>query len=54
MSGLKVFISYSSDDKFVGRLFKQYFENYSGFSVFLAHEDISPALEWELKIIKNL
>lgn len=54
MKKLKVFISYSSDDKFIGGLFKQCFENYAGFSVFLAHEDIFPALEWELKIIKNL
>lgn len=54
MSQLKVFISYSSQDKNLGGLFKQCFEEYAGFSVFLAHEDISPALEWEFKIIKNL
>ncbi len=54
MESLKVFISYSSKDKELGRLFKTYFENYAGFSVFLAHEDISPATEWELKIIKEL
>ncbi|VVA44151.1 conserved hypothetical protein [Candidatus Roizmanbacteria bacterium] len=54
MSQLKVFISYSSLDKSLAGLFKQCFENYAGFSVFLAHEDISPALDWELKIIKNL
>lgn len=54
MNQLKVFISYSSEDRFLGRFFKQSFENYVGFSVFLAHEDISPATEWELKIIKEL
>jgi hypothetical protein len=54
MDLLKVFISYSSQDKVLGGLFKQCFENYAGFSVFLAHEDISPALEWELKIVKKL
>jgi len=54
MEQLKVFISYSSQDKSLAGLFKQCFENYAGFSVFLAHEDISPASEWEIKIIKNL
>jgi hypothetical protein len=54
MGQLKVFISYSSQDKSLAGLFKQCFEEYAGFSVFLAHEDIAPALEWELKIIKNL
>lgn len=54
MSQLKVFISYSSQDKNLSGLFKQYFEDYACFSVFLAHEDIAPALEWELKVIKNL
>ena len=54
MDQLKVFISYSSEDRFLGRVFKQSFENYAGFSVFLAHEDISPATEWELKIIKEM
>jgi hypothetical protein len=51
---LKVFISYSSQDNHIGGLFKQCFLDYVGFSVFLAHEDIAPALEWELKIIKNI
>lgn len=54
MNQLKVFVSYSSQDKSLAGLFKQCFENYAGFSVFLAHEDISPALDWELNIIKNL
>jgi len=54
MGIFKVFISYSSHDKQLGGLFKQSFEKYAGFSVFLAHDDISPALEWEVKIIKNL
>lgn len=54
MNQLKVFISYSSEDKRLGRLFKTCFENYAGFLVFLAHEDILPATEWELKIIKEL
>lgn len=54
MKNLKVFISYSSQDKYLSGLFKRCFEEYAGFSVFLAHEDIVPALEWELKIIKNL
>ena len=54
MNQLKTFISYSSEDKLIGKLFKRCFENYAGFSVFLAHEDIAPATEWELKIAKNL
>jgi hypothetical protein len=54
MKILKVFISYSSLDGRIAGLFKKCFEEYAGFSIFLAHEDIAPALEWELKIIKNL
>lgn len=54
MSRLNVFISYSSQDKLLAGLFKQSFEKYAGFSVFLAHEDIAPALEWQIKIIKKL
>lgn len=54
MARLRIFISYSSKDKILSGLFKQCFETYTGFQVFLAHDDISPALEWELEIIKNL
>ena len=54
MKQLKIFISYSSQDKLIAGSFKRYFEEYAGFLVFLAHEDIAPALEWELKIIRNL
>lgn len=54
MKHLKVFISYSSDDKKLARLFKSCFITYAGFLVFLAHEDIVPASEWELKIIEEL
>lgn len=54
MNRLKVFISYSSKDSYLAHSFKTFFKDYAGFSVFLAHEDIFPATEWEVKIVNEL
>ena len=50
---LHVFISYSSVDKVYAGELKDYLKGY-GLSVFLAHEDIRPTLDWQKEILKNL
>lgn len=50
---IRVFVSYSSEDKRLAGYLKSYLENY-GLSVFLAHEDIQPTVEWEDEILHNL
>jgi hypothetical protein len=53
MDSLRIFFSYSTDDKnIVGRLKEQL--EFQGFEVFLAHDDIKPSVEWQYDIIKNL
>ncbi len=42
---MKVFLSYSDEDKALSGKIKQELEDY-GLSVFLAHEDIEPLAEW--------
>lgn len=50
---IKIFLSYSTDNKEgVGRI-KTWLTNF-GFEAFLAHEDITPSLEWQNEIIVNL
>lgn len=50
---IQVFISYSSEDKFLAGRIKRILEGY-GLSVFLAHDDIPPICEWQEEISKNL
>lgn len=50
---LHVFISYSSTDKVYAGELKDFLQIY-GLSVFLAHEDIRPTLDWKEEIIRNL
>jgi len=50
---LRIFLSYSSDDKILAGKIKNYLEQFQ-ISVFLAHEDIEPTLEWRGEILHNL
>ena len=49
----RAFISYSSEDKVLAGKIKKGLEEY-GLEVFLAHEDIDPAAEWQTVILENL
>lgn len=50
---MKIFLSYSSENKIgVGKI-RTWLSDF-GFDVFVAHEDIEPALEWQKVIIKSL
>ena len=50
---LRVFLSYSSKNKILAGEIKQGLEHLD-FEVFLAHEDIEPAIEWQEEIIREL
>lgn len=52
---IRLFISYASKTEAVvaGKI-KELLERYFGIDVFLAHEDIEGAIEWEKEIIENL
>ena len=50
---LRIFISYSSEDKELAGKFKASLDDY-GFETFLAHEDIEFGAEWEEKIIQEI
>ncbi|OGC84065.1 MAG: hypothetical protein A2W07_02975 [candidate division Zixibacteria bacterium RBG_16_43_9] len=50
---LRIFVSYSSEDKQLAGAIKEGFEHY-GMDVFLAHEDITPSAEWQETILKRL
>jgi len=50
---LRVFISYSSDDRVLASFFKQSLE-YFGLEVFIAHDDIQPTQDWQDVIIRTL
>lgn len=52
---LRIFFSYSTDDKKIVGFLKDPLESY-GFEVFVAHDDdaIEPAVEWQYEIIENL
>lgn len=53
INSIRIFISYSHEDKILAGQIKQYLENFK-LEVFLAHEDISPSLEWQNVILQNL
>jgi hypothetical protein len=50
---IKVFLSYSTNDKELAGKIKSCLESY-GLEVFLAHEDINPCEEWQIRILKEL
>jgi hypothetical protein len=50
---IDLFLSYSTADKKFCRKFKRSLEAF-GATVFLAHKDISPSLEWQNAILKRL
>ncbi|MBA7529681.1 hypothetical protein ES705_21879 [subsurface metagenome] len=50
---MRIFLSYSNMDKKLAGKIKSEFEKYY-FTVFLAHDDISPSVEWIEKIIREL
>ena len=50
---IRVFVSYSSADRYFASEIKAYLENYS-LSVFLAHEDIRPTVDWQNELVYNL
>jgi hypothetical protein len=50
---IRVFISYSSTEKTFAGAVKEFLEKY-GLSIFLAHEDIRPTVDWQEEIIHNL
>lgn len=52
-SQMKIFLSYSSQDKTIAGQIKWSLERF-GFEVFLAHEDIEPSSEWQEAIIEQL
>lgn len=54
MSQLKVFLSYSSEDKVNAGDYKRHLEKYYGFQVFIAHEDNTPACDWNPEIKTNI
>lgn len=54
MNRIKAFISYSSKEKVVGGKFKTYIENYCGYEVFIAHDDIPGSSVWEDEIISAI
>ena len=51
---IRIFISYSNNDKKIAGKIKKYFEEYDGITCFLAHDDIVPGSQWEDDILKNL
>jgi len=53
MNPLKVFLSYSTDDKQLAGKIKQQLA-FWGIDVFLAHEDLVPSSEWEDEIVRNV
>lgn len=54
MDRVTAFISYSSTQKTIGGKFKSYIEDYCGYEVFIAHDDILGSLVWEDEIIKAI
>ena len=51
---MKIFLSYSHEDKALASQLKASLEDLFGADVFLAHEDIQPLSEWQKVIIKEL
>lgn len=54
MERIKVFICHSSEDRIQAGKIKESLVNNLGFDVFLAHEDIEPAAEWDKVISREL
>lgn len=54
MDRVKVFIGYSSEQKSIGGKFKSFTEDYCGYKVFIAHDDIPGSFVWEDEIIKAI
>lgn len=54
MDRISAFISYSSTQKGIGGKFKSFIENYCGYEVFIAHDDIPGSSIWEDEIIKSI
>jgi hypothetical protein len=50
---IRIFASYSSLDKNLAGAIKERLEHYS-LSVFLAHEDIKPSVDWQNELVYNL
>lgn len=51
---IRIFICYSSLDNIIAGKIKQYLEQYFGFEVFLAHEDLEGGEEFDDLIVENL
>jgi hypothetical protein len=51
---MRVFLSYSNEDKLIAGKIKHSLGDLFGIDVFLAHEDIEPSTEWQEEIIKEL
>lgn len=51
---MKIFISYSQEDKELAGNLKRSFEEYDNIVCFIAHDDIEPGSEWEKEILSNL
>lgn len=51
---MKIFISYSHEDRLIVREIKECLCEYFGFDCFLAHEDLNPTELWENRIEENL
>lgn len=54
MDRVSAFISYSSKQKLIGGTFKSCLENYCGYEIFIAHDDILGSTIWEEEIIKAI
>jgi hypothetical protein len=51
---MKIFLSYSAEDKSLAGEIKHSLEDQFGVEAFLAHEDIKPSSEWQEVIIEEL
>jgi len=51
---LRLFLSYSSENKAIAGQIKTYLENKFCFNVFVAHDDLTPTKEWQDEIIAQL
>ncbi|TFH16153.1 TIR domain-containing protein [Candidatus Bathyarchaeota archaeon] len=50
---IKIFLSYSYKDRHIASQIKTHLET-SGLTVFMAHDDIKPSLEWQIVIVDEL
>lgn len=54
MDRIKVFISYSSEEKHIGGKLKQCLIDFCGYVAFIAHDDIPGSEEWEKEILQAI